>query len=185
MVTGSIIICKICGKGKYRPRYKVLEGTKYCSNACRNKGVVKLKTVPCSRCNKPITRKPSLFRGNLAFCDYSCARLFSVEQKGRHLNHNMRTVPKPYKHLFPDFCVICGFNRVIELAHIIPYNRGGTIHPDNIIALCPNHHTLFDKDLLTADELDIVSDYMIQAWGSQFSAPTLPFPEISNGCTDN
>jgi predicted restriction endonuclease len=55
-------------------------------------------------------------------------------------------------------CAICGFNRVTELCHIIPKHLGGKNTPDNLIRLCPNHHTLLDRGLLNIEELAYIED---------------------------
>jgi hypothetical protein len=53
-------------------------------------------------------------------------------------------------------CCICGFNRIIEVAHIIPASKGGDLTYQNTLPLCPNHHHLFDnKKLTTEEELEI------------------------------
>jgi hypothetical protein len=41
-------------------------------------------------------------------------------------------------------CVLCGCP-IIIYAHIIPYRRIQAYLPENIIALCPNHYTNFDR----------------------------------------
>ena len=42
-------------------------------------------------------------------------------------------------------CSICG-NPLLEYAHIIPYEVSQDNRPDNLVALCPNHHTEYDLD---------------------------------------
>jgi len=49
-------------------------------------------------------------------------------------------------------CEICGWDRFVELAHIVPACKGGTYEKINILFLCPNHHRLFDGDELTVEE---------------------------------
>lgn len=49
-------------------------------------------------------------------------------------------------------CCICGFDRAVDLAHIVPRRDGGKVEKDNIYILCPNHHRVFDRGLLTTDE---------------------------------
>ncbi|MBL7107378.1 MAG: HNH endonuclease [Phycisphaerae bacterium] len=49
-------------------------------------------------------------------------------------------------------CQICGENRVTEACHIIPTRIGGTWKIDNILFLCPTHHSLFDRGRLSRDE---------------------------------
>ena len=53
---------------------------------------------------------------------------------------------------FPP-CQICGFDRFTEEAHIIPASLGGPKTCDNMLNLCPNHHKLFDRYLLTRQEM--------------------------------
>lgn len=80
------------------------------------------------------------------------------------------TISERAKDLYGRTCLICGFDRCVEYAHVIPAARGGTIHPDNIVPLCPNHHTLYDRQKLSHDEMDIMGDMMVLAWGSQHAA---------------
>ena len=49
-------------------------------------------------------------------------------------------------------CEICNFDRIVEVAHIIPASNGGDLSEDNTVGLCPNHHYLFDSDKLTEEE---------------------------------
>lgn len=49
-------------------------------------------------------------------------------------------------------CEICGENRSVDKCHIIPAKLGGTINSDNIIILCPTHHRLFDRYMLSKSE---------------------------------
>jgi predicted restriction endonuclease len=53
-------------------------------------------------------------------------------------------------------CAVCGFDTTVEVHHIIGKRRnggGGTDHIENLITLCPNHHTMADKGLIAEDEL--------------------------------
>lgn len=49
-------------------------------------------------------------------------------------------------------CAICGAP-LLEYHHIIPYSEIEHHDPDNMIALCPNHHTLSDNGAFTRSEL--------------------------------
>lgn len=49
-------------------------------------------------------------------------------------------------------CEICGENRSIDKCHIIPAKFGGTCNSDNIIILCPTHHRLLDRFMLSKQE---------------------------------
>lgn len=50
-------------------------------------------------------------------------------------------------------CEICRFARFVEKAHIIPARHGGPSDPDNLLDLCPNCHTMFDRNLLKWEEM--------------------------------
>ncbi|MGL6553815.1 HNH endonuclease signature motif containing protein [Aeromonas jandaei] len=49
-------------------------------------------------------------------------------------------------------CEICGENRSIDRCHIIPNKLGGTQEEENILILCPTHHRLFDRFMLSKSE---------------------------------
>lgn len=49
-------------------------------------------------------------------------------------------------------CEICGENRSIDKCHIIPAQLGGTKTHPNLLYLCPTHHRLFDRFMLTEEE---------------------------------
>jgi putative restriction endonuclease len=49
-------------------------------------------------------------------------------------------------------CAVCGLGLgLVHAAHIVPLERG-TDEPSNGIALCPNHHAAFDRDILLIKE---------------------------------
>ncbi len=52
----------------------------------------------------------------------------------------------------PRTCELCGYSRIVEVAHIIPVRAGGKYALDNCYSLCPNCHHLFDHDALTPEE---------------------------------
>jgi hypothetical protein len=51
-------------------------------------------------------------------------------------------------------CEICGENRTTDICHIIPNRLRGTKKVDNTLFLCPTHHGLFDRCMLSQDEWD-------------------------------
>lgn len=42
----------------------------------------------------------------------------------------------------------CGFNDVLEVHHFISKKVGGTDEPENLILVCPNHHTMIHQDMV-------------------------------------
>lgn len=73
------------------------------------------------------------------------------EQCGTKLSMENAHIVNPPRY---GRCEICGFDRSFEYAHIIPARFGGPKTPDNLLNLCPNHHTMFDRDLLTWVEME-------------------------------
>lgn len=49
-------------------------------------------------------------------------------------------------------CEICGENRTIDKCHIVPRRLKGADHDKNYLYLCPTHHRLFDRFMLSKDE---------------------------------
>ena len=55
-------------------------------------------------------------------------------------------------HAYNSACCICGLQFATEAAHIIPHKNEDTRQiVQNGLALCPNHHKMYDKKLLTID----------------------------------
>ena len=61
---------------------------------------------------------------------------------------NGRNIPQPIQKQLrreANFgCALCGCP-IIEYAHIIPYRNIQAYLPENIVVLCPNHYTNFDR----------------------------------------
>ena len=61
---------------------------------------------------------------------------------------NGRNIPQPIQKQLrreANFgCALCGCP-IIEYAHIIPYRNIQAYLPENIVALCPNHYTNFNR----------------------------------------
>ena len=68
-----------------------------------------------------------------------------------------RTPNAPFDTRQNTPCEICGENRSIDKCHIIPAEYGGNRSAQNIIYLCPTHHRLFDRMMLTRDEWEKIS----------------------------
>jgi hypothetical protein len=49
-------------------------------------------------------------------------------------------------------CEICGENRSTDKCHILPNRLGGTASTDNLLILCPTHHRLLDRHMLSRAE---------------------------------
>lgn len=64
----------------------------------------------------------------------------------------------------PDYlqCLICQFERYIEMCHIVPVRLGGDDSPINVVPLCPNHHKLLDYGLLNNEETQKIESRIFQ-----------------------
>ncbi len=49
-------------------------------------------------------------------------------------------------------CEVCGENRSTDSCHIIPRKYGGSGNQSNILILCPTHHRLLDRFMLSKEE---------------------------------
>ena len=49
-------------------------------------------------------------------------------------------------------CEICGENRSTDKCHILPNHMVGSARIENLIILCPTHHRLFDRHMLSRSE---------------------------------
>jgi predicted restriction endonuclease len=85
------------------------------------------------------------------YCSIICSnRAQGLGRCERHLGAERRAITKAAE---TASCTICGFKRIIEIAHIIPANAGGLFTWANTIFLCPNHHRLFDYHILNEEEV--------------------------------
>lgn len=89
-----------------------------------------------------------------------CELIKLKEYRQQHPEWQKRNMKKSYENyrsrVLGDSCEICGENRVLDKAHIVP--RKGRIPSrtepsDNLLGLCPNHHRLFDRNLLNEEEV--------------------------------
>lgn len=68
-----------------------------------------------------------------------------------------------FEHNENPRCIICGYSKHIEVAHIkavSDFEDSATVREinsiDNLIGLCPNHHWEYDHGILTKNNLEVV-----------------------------
>jgi hypothetical protein len=146
---------------------------KFCSYVC--KGLWSRRTVvtPCADCGKDVAIKASQLKARQSrgqkrfFCNRQCDSNWRSKNPTRL---RLLNGAKPHQKLMYGLsCAICSFDRIIEYCHIIPARDGGTIHPDNIVPLCPNHHKLLDRSLLTPAESEMIADRVSVAHASEYA----------------
>lgn len=133
------------------------DDAQFCSTDCYHEGQKKGLTAhkerrveyvekTCKQCGEGYSMPPS--RSDREFCGQECYHEWSSsyqrDQNGKRARYRERENRE---------CEICGFDRVVELAHIVPARLGGDYSKNNILFLCANHHELFDSYSLTRDEL--------------------------------
>lgn len=155
-------ICIICKK-EFKVRWARRDSAKFCSLKCRGKAqsvgqwkewskaspatVTKLICQICGR--SFIVKNRKKFYRPHKYCSKDCytkAQKTGQYKRSRNLESNMRRKKEDEK------CLICSFDRFIEICHLTPPNKGGTFEESNILFLCPNHHRLLDNGLLNKEE---------------------------------
>lgn len=68
-----------------------------------------------------------------------------------------RTVPIQIKRQLlkesRNQCMICGSKAFLQLAHIVPYHKGGNHKAENLLVLCPTCHMAVDSSQIPANTL--------------------------------
>lgn len=120
----------------------------YCSLKCANVGRVfdQKHDKLCRHCGKGFqTASP-----NASYCSTSCKQK-SYRLKSKVEGTNMKYL---YKDLQHTPCQICGWKESIrDIHHIIPVSKGGKNLLSNLIVICPNHHRMIHKGLITLEDI--------------------------------
>lgn len=136
------------------------DDAKFCSKDCYHQGQregltthserrVEYVELICTGCEKSIEKPPSRAnRSDRQFCNQDCYLSWNKSHQEDQTGRRQRLREKD-----DACCEICGFDRFLELAHIVPSRDGGTYKENNILFLCPNHHRLHDHGGITKDEL--------------------------------
>jgi hypothetical protein len=175
--TGKTTACEWCGKEVYHSPSQIREHT-YCSRTCSNRAqsqvlrdnpslrTSKGTAVICANCSKEFHVKPHRVT-KAKFCSKVCNFAYRFGRTNHRQAKDMRGANNPnYRgtnnHVtarltalgaFPHKCILCGFDAVVDVHHIIPQREGGTNDLTNLAVLCPNHHRLADIKRISRDEL--------------------------------
>lgn len=95
------------------------------------------------------------------------AELASLSEERRHVIREIQQAVRKSRfrrivvEAYNQRCAVCGLNLgIIHAAHILPVEESGTDEADNGIALCPNHHAAFDRDIIIIrDDYSIVLNH--------------------------
>jgi HNH endonuclease len=149
-----LIACAVC-RQPFRPKTR---RQRLCSIACRTAWIAmnpprktKRVLVECAICGTQIARPLHQVRmGQDAACSRRCRDILVANKlRGRNIS-----VPKRLA-LRRDGtrCRICGFDILVEVHHMIARRHRGPNTLDNLITLCPNHHTMADRGLIPVEAL--------------------------------
>lgn len=86
------------------------------------------------------------------YCSTECFRSTRMTFKRTQLSN--RTWQKMFKRAFPDWrCPYCSWTETFDVHHIISKKDGGDNNLENLILLCPNHHSLITRNVWNPDDL--------------------------------
>ena len=137
-----VIKCQNCGKEDEH------HAKGLCFN-CYRKKAWKPKLKPCANCKQP---KVIHAKGHCAYCYNKVFKADYYRLASRKQGSGV--TPDVFAQLDKK-CLICGFNKIIDVHHLVAKSRGGSHELSNLIVLCPNHHKMahhgnYRQEMLTA-----------------------------------
>jgi hypothetical protein len=137
---------------------------KYCSRSCAATFSNKLsakrkKSKPCQKCGSLVLRKHRYCKDCRPFVAFNTYKTIGDIQRAAKyqisaaLRSNARIVFSRTGK--PRCCQICGYDKHVEICHIKAIKSFPITalvcevnSPDNLVALCPNHHWELDRGML-------------------------------------
>ena len=137
-----IIKCPSCGKEDEH------HAKGLCFN-CYRRIAWQPKKTPCKSCQ---TVKVIHAKG---YCRYCYNKIFRTEYSRLASRKQYSGITRETFDKLQKKCLICGFDKIIDVHHLIPKSKGGSNSVDNLIVLCPNHHKMvhhadYRQEMLTA-----------------------------------
>lgn len=159
--------CLVCNKEFWKLPNQCKDGRgKFCSRECFHKGQsLNLTThkprtyitFTCQNCGIKFEVIKRPYNGKVRKSPQYCSRLCHHEAMRNRVSRSRVNETQRRREIKDASCEICGFDRFIEVCHIIPAVLGGGFEEENILYLCPNHHRLFDNQLILREEWGIIS----------------------------
>ena len=147
-----LIACAVC-RQPFRPKTRRQQ---LCSIPCRSAWIAmnppherERVLVECAICGTQIAHPLHQVRaGRDAACSRRCRDILVANKlRGRNISEPKRLALRRDGAR----CRICGFDILVEVHHIIPRRQRGPNTLDNLITLCPNHHTMADRGLIPVE----------------------------------
>lgn len=85
-----------------------------------------------------------------------CTRMIPKRNEVRTPMTNRGRVMQ-YRHVYIAYggkCAVCSHSSVVEVCHIQAKCLGGSDELENLVLLCPTHHSMFDKGLIFIKDIN-------------------------------
>lgn len=126
----------------------------FCSRECYIKMNTTGKLVACRECNKNVWKKQSEIQNSThIFCSRSCSITFNNRKRKGEKHPLWAGGINEYRNLafenFKPVCNVCGYSTkdVLQVHHIDKNRKNNSLN--NLIILCPNHHSEVHLGILT------------------------------------
>lgn len=148
--------CEYCGAKTKNPKYCCRSHAAKVNNLTPKR---KKKIGCCVSCSSEISHKRK-FCDNCSpnIVDWSTVTLADIHAKRSYgRNSRVRALARAFwiRQCFPLVCAICGYDRHVDIAHIVAISSFPLDTPvsvvnsvENLVALCKNHHWEHDNGLL-------------------------------------
>ncbi len=113
---------------------------------CYKKLVWKPKLIECTRCKRML---PNHAQG---LCGGCYNMVFHLEKNKAHNYKKWHNIDMPTYKKITDKCMICGFDKVVELHHLDKNKKNNS--ETNLIGLCPNHHKMIHRAKYRKDVIE-------------------------------
>lgn len=140
----------------------------FCSHSCSAKFTNKARRTKsiCPSCSGDKDYKSKLCRKCASKKTFNEVQLKQIKEYFNNGNARVKysairrwALTSANNYNIPNECSYCGFNIHTEVYHIKPISKfpetslmGEVNSKDNLIRLCPNHHIMMDKGLITPAE---------------------------------
>lgn len=145
--------CKECHKSFYAQSKEINRGNAlFCSLSCNAYHQNKVRSAiliehGCRYCGRTYSNNSKIS----FYCSRNCkARFYYYRTKKNSSSNHTSLIYKLRKKP----CEICGWDEATrDVHHIISVSKGGKDTNSNLIAVCPNHHRMIHRNLISQNDL--------------------------------
>ncbi|MBI2144432.1 HNH endonuclease [Candidatus Woesearchaeota archaeon] len=94
------------------------------------------------------------------YCEYCYNKIFYTEYSRLASRKQYSGITKEVFDKLPKKCLICGFDKIFDVHHLVAKSKGGSHTLDNLIVLCPNHHKMLHHADYRQEMLALISERM-------------------------